>query len=540
MFARTRVPAGWSRLGASPLDTVVPLKFAVKQRNLDGLMKLADEVSNPASPAYGKHLTLKQLRGLLYDAAAVHTVQSFLAQYPVLSTRASLNEEFITVGVTVETASAMLATDYSQWVHDPSGTVLHRADSYSLPRAVAEAVDFVGHTTHLPTLRVPMFLAHSLAPSSGNSTPQVISSYYGITNNTVSNKKSSNCVFETIGQSYAPADLALYDQTYNVPLETEVTVIGPNDPSSCSNPNNCVEAELDIQVITAIAQQGDTTFWSIPGDESFLQWIDAVASDPSPPLVHSISYGEPEEETDPAQDSRFDAEVAKMGARGLSVLIASGDDGVAGSNARSDPTQCGFHPSYPATSAHVTAVGATQGPESDSAEVACSSATGGVITTGGGFSTVFPQPSYQTTAVQAYLANPNVNLPPTNLFASTGRAYPDVGVMGHNYPIAVGGSFFVGSGTSAAAPVFAAMVTLANSARLDAGKAPLGFLNPALYAFPADVFHDITSGENNCAAAHSNPVCCQYGFTAAAGWDPLTGLGSPVFPKFLAAALALP
>ncbi len=54
MFARTRVPAGWSRLGASPLDTVVPLKFAVKQRNLDGLMKLADEVSNPASPAYGK------------------------------------------------------------------------------------------------------------------------------------------------------------------------------------------------------------------------------------------------------------------------------------------------------------------------------------------------------------------------------------------------------------------------------------------------------------------------------------------------------
>jgi tripeptidyl-peptidase-1 len=84
------------------------------------------------------------------------------------------------------------------------------------------------------------------------------------------------------------------------------------------------------------------------------------------------------------------------------------------------------------------------------------------------------------------------------------------------------------------------MVTLANSARLDAGKTPLGFLNPALYSFPSSVFHDITVGENNCAAAHSDPVCCKYGFTAAAGWDPLTGLGSPVFPKFLAAALALP
>jgi tripeptidyl-peptidase-1 len=378
-----------------------------------------------------QHLTLKQLHGLLHDAEAVHTVRAFLAQFPVLSTRATVNEEFITVTVTVQTAQAMLGAEFSQFAHAASGTTLHRVDTYSLPAAVAAAVDFVGHTTHLPTMRVPMFLAHSLGAAAGNSTPQVISAYYGIANNTVSNKKASNCVFETIGQSYAPADLQLYDTTFNVPLETEVTVIGPNDPASCSDPNNCVEAELDIQVITAIAQQGDTTFWSIPGDESFLQWIDAVASDPTPPLVHSISYGEPEEQTDPAQDSRFDTEVAKMGVRGLTIIIASGDDGVAGSNARSDPTQCGFHPSYPATAAHVTAVGATQGPESDAPEVACSSATGGVITTGGGFSTVFPQPSYQAAAVAAYLANPSVKLPPTNLFASTGRAYPDVGVMGH-------------------------------------------------------------------------------------------------------------
>ena len=334
--------------------------------------------------------------------------------------------------------------------------------------------------------------------------------------------------------------MQLYDKTYNVPLETRVKVIGPNDPSSCSNPANCEEAELDIQVITAIAQLGDTTFWSIPGDESFLQWIDAVASTANPPFVHSISYGEPESETDPAQDTRFDTEVAKMGARGLSIIVASGDDGVAGSNARNNKAACGFSPSYPAACEHVTAVGATQGPESDQPEIACSSSTGGVITTGGGFSGVFSRPQWQSKQVDAYLANANVNLPPTNLFASTGRGYPDVGIMGHSYPIAVGGVFVVGSGTSASAPVFAAMVTLANAARIDAGKATLGFLNPALYSFADDVFHDITSGENNCCAAHSNPVCCQYGFTATSGWDPLTGLGSINFPKFLDAALALP
>ena len=82
-------------------------------------------------------------------------------------------------------------------------------------------------------------------------------------------------------------------------------------------------------------------------------------------------------ETDPAQDQHFDAEVAKMGLRGLSVLVASGDDGVAGSNARGNKAGCGFNPSYPASCPHVTAVGATQGPESDATEVSVGSCAGG-------------------------------------------------------------------------------------------------------------------------------------------------------------------
>ena len=241
-------------------------------------------------------MSTQQLRELMYDDSAVQAVSEFLAQFPLLSRRATLNDELITVTVTVETAQRMLGTEYSAWSHASGGAVVHRVDSYSLPASVAAAVDFVGHTTALPNLsRAPLMYAFHANAASGNSTPQVISSYYGIDNNTVSNPKASNCVFETISQSYAPADLALYDKTYGVPLETRVEVIGPNNPASCAvSADNCVEAELDIQVITAIAQLGDTTFWSIPGDESFLQWIDAVASDPNPPLVHSISYGEPE------------------------------------------------------------------------------------------------------------------------------------------------------------------------------------------------------------------------------------------------------
>ena len=75
------------------------------------------------------------------------------------------------------------------------------------------------------------------------------------------------------------------------------------------------------------------------------------------------------------------------------------------------------------------------------------------------------------------------------------------------------------------------MISLVNSARRAAGKPSLGFLNPALYALHSTFVNDITEGENNCLAAGAQ--CCAEGFYAATGWDPVTGLGSIDFAKFL-------
>jgi len=233
-----------------------------------------------------------------------------------------------------------------------------------------------------------------------------------------------------------------------------------------------------------------------------------------------------------------------LGVRGITVLVSSGDDGVAGNAARSDASQCGFAPSYPASSRFVTAVGATQGPEAGTAEVGESSATGGLITSGGGFSTVWSTPSYQSQAVAAFLANNATGaVPPATLYSSSGRGYPDVALDGHNYKVTVGGQEQIVSGTSASSPVFAGLITLINSVRFDAGKKPLGFLNPALYQLAVSnpsVFNDITQGTNNCAAGQGNQICCQYGFSATQGWDPVTGLGSVNFVNLKAALLALP
>ena len=149
----------------------------------------------------------------------------------------------------------------------------------------------------------------------------------------------------------------------------------------------------------------------------------------------------------------------------------------------------------------LTSVGSTQGNTPETAAQFSS----------GGFSNVFARPDYQTTAVQTYLSA----LGSTNagLFNTTGRAYPDVSTQGVNFAVNIAGTFEAVSGTSASSPTFASVVALLNDQRLNAGKKPLGFLNPLLYSSAAAAFNDITSG--------NNPGCNTTGFPALTGWDPV-------------------
>ena len=79
----------------------------------------------------------------------------------------------------------------------------------------------------------------------------------------------------------------------------------------------------------------------------------------------------------------------------------------------------------------------------------------------------------------------------------------------------------------------AGIITLLNDERLSIGKGPIGFINPALYAYP-EVLNDITQGYNlGCKNT-------EIGFQTAQGWDPVTGLGTPNYPLMRELFLALP
>lgn len=167
---------------------------------------------------------------------------------------------------------------------------------------------------------------------------------------------------------------------------------------------------------------------------------------------------------------------------------------------------------------------------SGTTETACSAETGGVITSGGGFSNYYTRPSYQANSVQAYLSDITSALPPVSFFNASGRGYPDISGYAHNYPVIMNGAVSPESGTSASTPLIAALITLWNDIRLTYNQPVLGFINPLLYQIAAqhpEAFNDVSTGDNRCLV-HGIP-CCQNGFKATRGWDPVTGLGTPKF-----------
>jgi tripeptidyl-peptidase-1 len=256
--------------------------------------------------------------------------------------------------------------------------------------------------------------------------------------------------------------------------------------------------------------------------------------------VISTSYGSNEADLTAAYEQRQCAEYMKLGLQGVSVLYSSGDNGVAGNSAQcidpatntyNDGKSGTFNPSFPGTCPYVTSVGATQvsnGSTVNDPETASET----VIFSGGGFSNVFSMPDYQASAVKEYYANhkPKYTAQQYNN-SQIVRGYPDVSANGVNYVVAVDGEFSLIFGTSASCPTFASLITLINEKRLAAGKSTVGFLNPTLYS-NTDVLTDITSG--------TNQGCGTKGFTAVKGWDPVTGLGTPNYPKMLDLFMSLP
>lgn len=262
-------------------------------------------------------------------------------------------------------------------------------------------------------------------------------------------------------------------------------------------------------------------------NEPYLDFLSFVLNltDAELPQTLTTSYGEEEQSVPADYALKVCNMFMQLGARGVSVLFSSGDSGPGGSClSNTDNTTVTFQPTFPAGCPYVTAVGATT----------ASSPERGVSFSSGGFSILHAQPDYQAGVVDAYLSSIGETYAP--FFNRTGRGIPDVAAQGQSFVVINGGRTSLLSGTSASSPTFAGVVALLNAARRAQGQAGLGFLNPFLYENPT-AFTDIVTGfSSGCRGAGGGLPTAGARWNCTAGWDPVTGLGTPLFDKLLEVA----
>ena len=538
--------------------------FAIKEKNIDLLESLLANVSDPRNVEYyGKYFSKNEIEKMTFNKEGFDAVKKFCIKHN-LEILGEYNQ-LIKVRAPIQKLVEMFETEFYTYHKSPTNknkwdkNEIVRCSSYSVPAALE------GHVVHIYSLadipppiygsNPPISKIENYTISSSNSsnsrklaisygvTPTVLYDFYGITGSVTYGNQS---IFASLDQTYSVEDLSDFQSYFDLDDNPVVDNVnrGPKSTSYCdTNVDDCAEASLDIQYITAVGINGPTTYWYqtedrdyyIYADNLFLEWAYNVSYTEFPPLVHSISYGGYEIFMNDAILDLFSVEMIKLGLRGITVIAASGDDGVAGFLLRSGTgnslSQCGMYASFPASCPYVTSIGATSGAEmqdTSTTEIASSARTGQAITTGGGFSNYYSILSWQSSAVNTYIDNNE-----DESSAYTGyRGYPDVSMAGEDYVVLIGGYGYYVSGTSASAPVFAGLVSLVNSYRLSQGWSSLGFMNSAIYANDGIFANDILSGDNYCTS-QSSRCCTSVGFTCDSSWDPVTGFGTINYDAFL-------
>ena len=307
-----------------------------------------------------------------------------------------------------------------------------------------------------------------------------------------------------LGGGFAPADLKAYFGALGLPGPTvaAVAVDGAGNAPTGSADGPDGEVMLDVEVVGAIAPQARIAVYFAPNtDAGFLDAVTTAIHDTTnKPSVISISWGGAESTWTAQAKTAMDDAFQAAATLGITVCVACGDNG------SSDGVSGGDHVDFPASSAYALACGGTRLQAAGSAiasETVWNDGAGGGAT-GGGISTFFTAPAWQANLTARNAQGQVIPLTMRGVPDVSGDADPQTG-----YRVRVDGTDTVIGGTSAVAPLWAALVARINAIN---GK-PAGFVNPLLYAAPS-ALRDITQGNNG-------------DFDATVGWDACTGLGSP-------------
>ncbi len=336
------------------------------------------------------------------------------------------------------------------------------------------------------------------------------------------------------------SDIELFRTQFNLPANDPQVMLVPNTQDPGISKDDLPEADLDLELSGAAAPNASVMFVYSNDVMNAVQY--AIDQNLAP--VISISYGSCEPETPTSDALAFQSWARQGNAQGITWVSASGDSGGADCIFQGSNTDGEASVDVPASIPEVTGLGGTEFNEGGGQfwnssnnvnggsalsyipEMVWNDSTpGNPGAGGGGASTIFTKPSWQSGA-----GVPNDNA----------RDVPDISLSASadhdGFMIYTGGKLEIYGGTSVASPSFSGIVVLLNQYLVTNGlqsNPGVGNVNPKLYGLAqtaAGVFHDTTVGNNivsvTCGGRSRNCTSGSYGFNAGPGYDQATGLGS--------------
>lgn len=536
----------------------VVMHFKRSDAQQQALDRLLVEQQDPNSPNYHKWLTPEQFAerfGITPSDRA--KITGWIQAHGMKVVDVARGGSWIAFSGTAAQISAAFHTQLHQYSINGE-TRFANATAPAIPTAFADVVGGIQSLNNFrPHPRVHKVQPRFTSSLSGNNfvAPEDFATIYNVKGLYNSGITGTGQKIAVMGQSDINiSDVTAFRSAANLPTNnpTKTLVTGSSNPGILSG--DVDEAALDLEWSGGVAKDAQILYVFSTNAFNSLQF--AVDQNLAPVL--SISYGDCEPNFSASDISALVSIAQQANSQGQTIVGPSGDDAATDCDYSTNPNVSvtlavdGLQVDVPASLPYVTGVGGTafnEGsgtfwnstntsgggsalsyiPEIAWNDTAVEIANGGSITgSGGGKSTLFTKPSWQTgTGV------PNDNA----------RDVPDIAfnasVTHDGYLICAQGSCTNGfrdsannlnvvGGTSAGVPVFAAIVALINQHT----NGSQGNLNPRLYALAASnpsAFHDITSGDNKapCLTGSTNcPNGGSIGYSAGVGYDQVTGLGS--------------
>jgi subtilase family serine protease len=339
-------PRNWIIVGDAKPTDAVNFKILITQRNLDLLDATFWEVSDPTHINYGKFLTKEKIHDMVApDAATYDRIIKWLQNSGVPAASVRVVSDFIKVQTNVEIASALFNTQFSEYTSLKSGHTLVRIRGRAyIPDNLKPDIDFITGLSELidSSLHNAKFWPKNQQNQKHHNydpvvTPNMLRDYYKLGDTRGYNTTNNLQGIASYSDYFSEGALEEFYRAYNLSNPIYVSTVGHNcQPDSCDG----AESDLDMQYITSMGLGVNTVFINHVRGEWVLDFAHELVTMTNPPLVSSMSYGFPELDQCYLDTScsvygydsveymyRSEVELQKVGVRGITVLVSSGDDG---------------------------------------------------------------------------------------------------------------------------------------------------------------------------------------------------------------------